>query len=170
MEGLSRCSCWTGRDAPASGSSTELGGGCRVPRGGPGVLGLPPDVEREVEAKTPGTCWGLLGGVPVDRADGRRHPSLQGKSPSWGPPAWPKPKEEVLPQARAPLLGEQARGWGGGQLGSPRLPRSRNRRDEEVLHGDLDVGAFPLTRCVHSQLGGQGDGGVSGQPSVHPRG
>ena len=90
VEGLSRCSRWT------AGMLRRL-----VPRPssvGPWGAGLPPDAEREVEAKIPGTCWGLLSGVPVDRADRRRRPSRQRKGPSWGLPAWPKPKEEVLPR------------------------------------------------------------------------
>lgn len=83
---------------------------------GPWGAGLPPDAEREVEAKTPGTCWGLLSGVPVDRADGRRHPSCQRKSPSWGLPAWPKPKEEVLPRPEPLCQGSRPRGGVGVSL------------------------------------------------------
>lgn len=138
-----------------------------------------PDTEGEVEAETPGARWVVLGIVPADRAEGRKRPSCPENcpSPGWGgdsllhPPAWPKPAGESH-RARAPLPGKEAQGLGGrAQPGSPRLPQWRNGREEEVLDGDPDLGAFPLTSCHRFTAGGGRGGGMGGGevdlPSIH---
>lgn len=64
---------------------------------------------------------------------------------------------------REPLCqGSRPRAGGRAQPGSPRLPQWRNGREEEVLNGDPDLGAFPLTSCHRFTAGGGRGGGMGG--------
>ena len=177
VEGLPRCSCWTGPDALPPGSSTELGRGGGVPWGALWCWGcfqtqkgrLRPRLQGHV-----GWCWALF--LRTEQREGSIQAARRTVLPRVGEGA---PCCTLLPgqslqgrvTGREPLCQGSRPRKGGSQPGSPRPPQWRNEREEEVLDGDPDLGAFPLTSCHRFTAGGgRGWGRGGGEvdlPSIH---
>lgn len=138
----------------------------------PVVQWVPPDTEGEVEAVTPGTCWVVLGVVPVDRADGRRQASKPAENrPSWGLPCGsllpPKPIGTEPQSASTSARGAGPRG-GAARLAEVAIVEKWKKRGS--VDGDLDLRSFPprsLLPHVSTYSWGWGMGGQMDLPCIH---